>query len=326
MPVSISVIIPVYQAQAYLPFCLNSILAQTFSDFEVLCVNDGSRDDSAAILADYAARDARIRVITQENKGVSAARNAALRQARGDYITFLDSDDMWHPRYLERMITTLRETQADFVSCSYHTVPAKQEKPNTEPVSTAKAQMIDTPFDALVWRRYNLTVMVWGKMFRREILSDLYFDERISYGEDYIFVHQAAYIARSAVVVPDDLVCYRTSDNSLMRSSFSDAKVQAHFLLASVLYHFFKECPMQQKTQKRLFRQIAKLLLKYTMSYPLCQSTDNYRQYWHAYAEQLKEYHRRGIYCPRYLSFKNRLVSWLFLHRNFTLLRLIGGV
>ena len=98
----ISVIVPVYRAEAYLHACIDSILSQTFSDFELILVDDGSPDNCGAICDDYAARDSRVRVIHQENQGQAAARNRALAVARGDWVCFVDSDDTVHPQMLER--------------------------------------------------------------------------------------------------------------------------------------------------------------------------------------------------------------------------------
>lgn len=322
---TVSVIVPVYQAQDYLASCLDSILAQTFSDFEVVCVNDGSYDDSVFILSEYAKKDRRIHVINQENKGVSAARNIALKQAQGDFITFLDSDDMWHPCYLEYMMKALYDTQADFVFCNYHTISSDQKKPDMNLLNTVDLKITDSPFDDLIFRRYNFTVMVWGKIFRRSVLSQLYFDERIDCGEDYIFTHKAVYKSKLAVALNENLIFYRTGNPSLMRSAFSDKKVQDHLLMATILQDYFYGLPMKDETRKKLLHQIAKIFLKYAMIYPMRYNINDCYQYWKKYAEQLKEYHQKGIYCPIHLSMKNRLLSWMFLHQNFYLLKLIKG-
>ena len=100
----ISVIIPIYNTAAYLPRCLDSILQNTYRSLEIICVNDGSTDDSAVILERYAAADSRIIAVNQENAGVSAARNTGLDMATGDFIAFVDSDDWVHPQYFEILI------------------------------------------------------------------------------------------------------------------------------------------------------------------------------------------------------------------------------
>ena len=99
----IRVIVPVYRAEAYLHACIDSILSQTFSGFELILVDDGSPDNCGAICDDYAARDSRVRVIHQENQGQAAARNHALAAAKGDWVCFVDSDDAVHPQMLERL-------------------------------------------------------------------------------------------------------------------------------------------------------------------------------------------------------------------------------
>lgn len=113
----ISVIIPVYNVEKFLPQALDSLLSQTFADFEAVCVNDGSSDNCAEILAAYASKDSRLRIISRNNQGVSAARNAALDVARGNYIVFLDPDDLIHVRFLEIMLEQIKRTNADFVWC-----------------------------------------------------------------------------------------------------------------------------------------------------------------------------------------------------------------
>lgn len=117
----VSVIVPVYKVEKYLPECIESILAQTFTDFELILVDDGSPDNSGKICDDYAAHDSRIRVFHKENGGVSSARNLGIRHARADYIAFLDSDDWWKPEFLEKMFALSQEyPQASCCCCCWN--------------------------------------------------------------------------------------------------------------------------------------------------------------------------------------------------------------
>lgn len=116
---AISVVIPVYNVEKFLPRCLDSVLYQTFSDWEAVCVNDGSPDGSDKILASYAAGDARFKIVSKENGGLSDARNAGVRAARGKYILFLDSDDFIHPQTLEILYNFAILHAADMVSFRY---------------------------------------------------------------------------------------------------------------------------------------------------------------------------------------------------------------
>ena len=112
----ISVIVPVYNAEKYLHRCIDSILAQTFSDFELLLIDDGSKDNSGRICDEYAAKDSRIRVFHKKNGGVSSARNMGLDNAKGDWITFVDSDDWVKQDYLYSMIS---QPDADLIMSSF---------------------------------------------------------------------------------------------------------------------------------------------------------------------------------------------------------------
>ena len=107
----VSVIVPVYRVENYLRTCIDSILAQTYSDLEVILVDDGSPDGCPAICDEYAKQDARVRVIHQKNAGLSAARNAGLDLCQGEYITFIDSDDFVHPRFVELLLKCLPERE-----------------------------------------------------------------------------------------------------------------------------------------------------------------------------------------------------------------------
>ena len=101
----VSIIIPCYNSASYLGACMDSVLAQTMDDFEAILIDDGSRDDTLAVARRYAGQDARVRVLSQENRGVAAARNLGLAQARGEWVTFVDSDDLLPPNALETMLS-----------------------------------------------------------------------------------------------------------------------------------------------------------------------------------------------------------------------------
>lgn len=115
----VSFIIPIYNAEKYLDECIKSIIKQTYSNFELLLVNDGSTDNSAIICDTYANKDSRIKVIHKINGGVSSARNIGLDNAKGEYICFVDADDVIHPKLLETTLSVLMETQQDIIIYRY---------------------------------------------------------------------------------------------------------------------------------------------------------------------------------------------------------------
>lgn len=168
----ISVIVPVYKGVRFLREALESVRAQTFADWECLCVDDGSRDGSGALLDELAAAEPRFRVFHRENGGTSVARNFALSQARGRYVAFLDEDDVYHPQLLETLRAAAERTQADVVGCEFQKF-----------AETAHPTWADTPPDEAHWRiadragicewvsRYydGVPFEVWRNLYRREL-------------------------------------------------------------------------------------------------------------------------------------------------------------
>lgn len=170
----VSVIVPIYQVEAYLPKCLDSILAQTFDDYELILVNDGTKDNSPTIMAEYAQRDKRIRLINKENGGLSSARNAGLDIARGKYIAFVDSDDYIEPTLLEDTVRAAEETGADQVLFNYRLVDEQGEH---EPYLCFEDEVIDLDTLGLdqyfyrYWMPYRHGQEAWSKLYRREIIE-----------------------------------------------------------------------------------------------------------------------------------------------------------
>ena len=124
----ISLVVPVYNVQEYLPECLDSLLGQSFAAIEIILVDDGSTDASAEICDRYAARDGRIRVVHQQNAGVSRARNVGIRLARGKYLGFVDGDDWVDRDYCKRLYETLIDYRADISICSYYVARSRKTK------------------------------------------------------------------------------------------------------------------------------------------------------------------------------------------------------
>lgn len=115
----ISVIVPIFKTEAYLRRCLDSILNNTYRNLEIICINDGSPDDSWKILEEYRALDSRFVVLNQENRGISAARNAGMDIATGEFIAFIDSDDWIHPNYFQYLVQLQKANNADIAICGH---------------------------------------------------------------------------------------------------------------------------------------------------------------------------------------------------------------
>ena len=200
----ISVIIPAYNAGAFIENCINSVLKQSFQDFEIIVVNDGSKDNTLEILNRLAEKDSRIKVYSQENGGVSAARNTALKYATGEFITYVDADDSVPEDGFENMMS-LMDDDVDMVVCSHNEVRIGMHPHLAKPKVLYGADDIAARFleyDEVVW-------WPWGKLLRRSIIADnnLQYDTNVTFGEDHIFnVLFAKYITGKVIV--SDKIAY----------------------------------------------------------------------------------------------------------------------
>lgn len=195
----VSIIMPVYNAQRYLRETVESVMAQTFQEFEVLAVNDGSTDESLKILQEYAEQDERIRIIDKENSGVSDTRNVGIAQAKGEYLAFLDADDLLSPEYLAVMADAAQRTGADMLVCNYvpfHSAKncfSKEKTDSFYPVRDEK-ELLDSGRMTAIW-----TKMISAVLIRRYKIT---FDTEMTFGEDLFFCWRA-YIAAQNVFMTD---------------------------------------------------------------------------------------------------------------------------
>lgn len=173
----ISVIIPIYNAEIYLRRCIDSVLAQTYRNLEIIVVDDGSSDTSGAICDEYTAKDNRVQIVHQKNGGVSAARNAGLNLATGDYIGFVDADDYIAPDMYEYLLGLIQKCDADIAQCGAFT---------EDGVSfAAKETYRTTHFSRSDWSLFYNNI--WNKLYRREAAAKSTFPDGCSVGEDMLY-------------------------------------------------------------------------------------------------------------------------------------------
>ena len=165
---AVSVIIPVYNLENYLDTCLDSVGRQTYGDFEAIVVDDGSTDGSQAVARRHAERDARIVVVRTVNQGTARARETGIRHAQGDYICFLDGDDVWDSRMLEKLVAAIGENGGyDIVCCDYKRICKTYEAPRRE-MRTSDMQGLDFLVASLY---HAISVTVWGRLYRRALFE-----------------------------------------------------------------------------------------------------------------------------------------------------------
>lgn len=212
----ISVIIPVYNVEKYLPECIDSILNQTFQDFEIICVDDGSTDRSLDILQDYKRKDDRFVILQQRHAGAGAARNHGLKLAEGKYIQFLDSDDYFEPTLLEELYTRAEKFGSGLTVCSSRKVDGEGNITETGspnfPINIDKVPMEQ------VFSRQNISSLkfcllipvVWNKLIRKSFLEENHLEfPQLSIYEDIAFMHSVVACANKIVAFNKELINYR---------------------------------------------------------------------------------------------------------------------
>lgn len=212
----ISVVVPVYNVERYLPRCMASLLAQTWRNFEVVLVDDGSRDSSGQLCDEYAAKDERVRVLHQPNQGVSAARQNGLYEARGEYIAFLDGDDWVQPDYLERLIEAAQRDQADIICCDFHNygTDGQQTSDTHKPVPEQTVYGREAIRELFFSWNYLIHLVVWGKLIRSDLAKKGLFLP-IRYGEDLAYMIGVMENAASVTYIGYQGYCYLIHEQSV---------------------------------------------------------------------------------------------------------------
>ena len=213
----VSVIVPIYKVENYLARCVDSILAQTYKDLEIILVDDGSPDNSPSICDEYAKKDARIKVIHKVNGGLSSARNAGLDVAKGKYIAFVDSDDWVEPCFIETLVTALEETNADMSACKFCRTKgdfAKREWFDTN-VEVIEGEKFTSIFTEKSYAGYAC-----NKLFKNEIIqrNSLRYDEKIFNGEDFPFTTEYVFYANKVAYIKQDLYYYYFRETGIMNT------------------------------------------------------------------------------------------------------------
>lgn len=214
----VSVIIPAYNAEKYIAFCLDSIISQTHKNLEIIVVDDGSTDNTGKICDEYSAKDSRIKVIHQKNKGLSGARNAALDIMSGEYVTFVDSDDFISADYTKRLLELCIENNSQISAChafdvSNHKIIQPDINHSEQTVSALK--LLENTF---ILQPYYDTVI--SKLFHNSIFREIRFPVGIIHEDSYI-IFDLIEKSQNITFTTEHLYYYYLSPNSIMRSDFS---------------------------------------------------------------------------------------------------------
>lgn len=216
----VSIIVPVYNVETFIKECIDSILVQTYKDIEIILVDDGSTDSSSSICDGYKAIDNRIIVVHKKNGGLSDARNTGLNYAKGEYISFIDSDDRVDSTFIETLVKNIQEFDADICACKCYCTDVKSQK-NVQNRVVGKSRDI---YPLLYSQKTDFPMGAPFKLYRRELWGDFRFPVG-KLCEDCFTTYLLIDKANTIVLIYDELYYYRIREESIMTSSFSHKKM-----------------------------------------------------------------------------------------------------
>ena len=252
MSPTFSIIVPVFNASQTLGRCLDSVLNQGYNSFEVICVDDGSSDSSWDLLGEYASRDPRVRRFSQSNAGPAVARNKGLKEASGDYILFVDSDDYF---YVDNALATLHKAIVSCNGCDLvYFAGAFVSSNGVFPDDSKQKKVFDHGYQCMDENCLNSKGLVFGSVYvqccKKTLLDDngIRFNEQLIYGEDRLFVCSLYYYANKTVEIPDVLYCYVVNNSSsLMRDEKKRVRLDSDNRIVV--------CQLDSLLQKRVYKQ-----------------------------------------------------------------------
>lgn len=266
METAISVIVPVYRVEKYLPACIDSILNQTFTDFELILVDDGSPDRCPEICDEVARRDARVRVIHQANAGLSAARNAGIEAAHGAWLSFVDSDDYIAPHFCEKLYQTAQRTNADCVMCSVQNVDESGKLIDSALMRVADE--VKTGQEVLrKIGRDDVTpyLTAWNKLYRRKLFNTLRYPAGRQNEDVFVFAELFCQVQR-VVCVAEPLYFYRKRIGSIMNSVVTLRNLDEMWAYVNCFEHLQQddEESTLKETEKRVFAKLTGVYYRVT--------------------------------------------------------------
>ena len=250
----ISIIVPVYNVEDYIKECLDSLVAQTCKDVEIVIVDDGSKDGSIVICEEYAKKYSNIRIYQKENGGLSDARNYGIKVADAEYLMFVDSDDTLTPDACEVLLKVIEEQNADISIGELY-----REGPNK--IGTEVKMYEPTEALAEILRETSFSTSACGKLFRKELFEKVEFPKGMLF-EDFGTVYKLFFEAERIAYIPHDLYFYRVRENSITTQRFTTRKMDL-FKIADEIDAYIKEhCPELMKVSKNRRTRYAISFLK----------------------------------------------------------------
>lgn len=330
----LSIIIPVYNTKSYLPSCLDSILAQEWTDYEIILVDDGSTDGSSALCDEYAARHEHIRCHHQPNKGLVATRQQGFILSRGQYITFVDSDDWIASDMYTCMCRKAQETYADILCCNYIAVMPTREKKCCAPFPSGlynKERLISEVYPFMLYSGtffvYGVSPNLWNKIFRRTLLEKhlLRVPHNVKVGEDALASYSCMLEASSIYFFDEAFYFYRSNANSLTRYTMNQTRLSENHTLFETLSHIIDIVEYPYVEQQLNYYFVYQTLLTFTpVFHQMSEDGVNFRQ---IFLDECAYPHIRKAFAAirnnNITGIHNKFYAFCIRHRLYLLFKLL---
>lgn len=325
MKPEISIVVPVYQVEKFVRDSIQSILNQTYISFEIICINDGSRDSSLNILQQLAQEDSRVKVFSQENQGVSAARNTALDMVSGEYVAFLDPDDIMHPQFLEIMLSEIKANDADVVCCGFKKISENEKVINPPVYESVRSKKFKNHLLSFALRKKpRPNNSLWNKIYKSSVIKSIRFEKDIKVAEDMLFILRTLINAEKVFYIKTPLIYYRIRENSITHFKLTEAYIDSHILAAKTGLQLITSNSVSDKDRKKLMIFLQKIIFKSCVVLPYQKlSIDDRMIYWEKYQNVLTSLLKTNVYQPQCLDLYRRFCSFLFIKHKFRLLNFV---
>lgn len=261
----ISVIVPVYNCEPYVARCVRSIMAQTHTDLEIICIDDGSSDGSGEILDALALEDKRLRVVHQANAGASAARNAGIDLATGDFITFVDSDDAIEPDMYETLLPYFNDKNVDIVHCGYKRIHFDGSVKDVNGTEKVVYQDKYEAADCLIAGRLYVGSL-WNKLFRSHLFHSIRMDTQLIINEDVLVIAELLKQVNTAVYLDIGKYYFYERDASVTAVTKQQKKAVDCLVVAERMLALYTETPVESAAKTRVLNAQIGLYRYYVMN------------------------------------------------------------
>lgn len=249
----ISVIIPIYNAENYLFTTLNSVANQTYNNFEVIMINDGSNDNSEEIAEKFVQKDKRFKLYSQQNSGGSKSRNKGLELANGEYIAFLDNDDIYAPDYLEVLADNMQKNNAEVSCCSYLKFYGDGDYHFERSNENDKEIFVsESPFADKFIKKKKIEMLMWCKLYKRSLFDEIRFCEELPAINDMLLNIEILLKAEKLVYCRQKLIAYRILQNSQTNKRLSDKRIEEYAILPHMIVKLGSKYPKYEKYLRKV--------------------------------------------------------------------------